>query len=195
MLRLCAAFSLALAVPACGGGSSADAGAEKKADSGAAQGALPESCERSAQPSATSLGLKPDRFIKCLEILLDKMPVPAEAKPPLEKQADGTYAIEGFMSIAMQVEGDAIKSMDVLFFPELRDKHGMDPELMGQFAVLSIVFPSAGIEPSEGERIFKEVDAIGRKTNNPVIEYDKDGIALNASFMPISVRYRFSPKG
>jgi hypothetical protein len=167
-------------------------GAEERS---AAKGRMPAECRRKAAPSATSLGLAPKDFITCLEKVLATMKLPDEAKKPFVEKNDGSYTIADYMSVVMKVDGGAVASMDVIFYNKLREAHGMGPELGAQYAVLAIVFPSAQIDPRKGQAVFKEVDAIGRKTNRPQIDYDKDGIALNASFLPISVRYRFKPKG
>ncbi len=159
-----------------------------------AHSAMPKACVRAAKPSAANLGLAPKDFLKCVELMLKTMKLPPEAKRSFQKDKSGVYQIKDYMAVAMKTEGGSIASMDVFFFNKLRKAHGMGPELAAQWATLAVVFPSAKVDPREGRKFFKEIDAIGRKTNKPVIQYNKDGVALNASFMPVSVRYRFKPQ-
>lgn len=166
-----------------------DDGGDRSEDEG-----MPSECKRAAAPSKSDLGLTPADFVACLEKMLAPMKVPEEAKRPFEKKGEGHYEAKDFMAIKMKVEKDRIASMDVFFFNKIREKHGMAAELGGQYATLAIVFPGAEVDPFRGEAIFKKIDAIGRKTNKPVIDYSQDDIALNASFLPVSVRYRFAPK-
>jgi hypothetical protein len=155
---------------------------------------LPAICRRTAQPTAGNLGLKPKRFLGCLEKMFATTDLPAAAKTRFVERKGGAYEIKDYMSVVMKVTDGYIASMDVFFFNNLRQQHGMQPEFMAQYATLSVVFPSAGVDPRRGKSYFKEIDAIGRKTNSSQIAYKKDGIALAASFLPISVRYRFTPE-
>ncbi|MEM1030827.1 MAG: hypothetical protein AAF928_00485 [Myxococcota bacterium] len=160
----------------------------------------PKACVRAAPPSKGDLGLKPADFIACLEALLDETKLlggkklPDAATRPFEKKADGQYTVDGFMAVQMKLEGGRIASMDVFFFNDLRKEHGMGVELAGQYATLAAVFPSLEFDPLAGKATFREIDAIGKKTNQHLIRLERDDITLEASFLPMSVRYRFRPK-
>lgn len=154
---------------------------------------MPEACKRPAAPNGTHLGLKPEPFVECLEQVIASMKMPDEAKRGFTKGEDGSYTIPKFMALSMQVEDGFITSIDALYFNELREAHGMGPELGAQYATLAIVFPEAEVDPRKGKTIFDEIDAIGRETNKAVIKLAREGVSLEASFLPISVRYRFTP--
>ena len=154
-------------------------------------------CADRTPATSEHLGLRP-HFVECLEGLLASMKLPSEARPPFIKEsnsADGTstLTIKDYITISYKQTNGFVQSMDVFFFPKFRNQGGVKPVLLAQALTLAVVFPSGKNDPAAGSELWKEIDAIGRKTNNSQIAIERDDIQLNASFLPISVRYQFKP--
>ncbi len=157
----------------------------------------PKACKTSAKPTQAHLGLKPDAFMTCLQGLLRKAKLPKEARASFQKkvQANGTqtYDIKDYMSVVITPHtSGSIQNMDVFFFNKLRKKHGFTPELEAQFATMAALFPSTHASTARGKALFESIDKRGRASNNHKIISHWDGVTLESSFLPVSVRYRFS---
>ena len=137
-------------------------------------------CKDRSKPTATHLGLKP-HFVHCLEAMLSVMKLPKEAKQPFaegkpkRKDATSAWVIQDYISIVLKEKDGYVEWAEVYFLDKYRKKGGVMPVLLAQALTLAVVFPSAKADPIKGNAIWKEIDAIGRKTNNHLIKIERDG--------------------
>lgn len=149
-------------------------------------------------PDGRHLGLTEAELVTCLNTFISKLKLPKEAKKPLKKRmvkGMRVYEIPKFLSVAL-VEDDKdgkIAGIDVFFFNDLREEHGMKVELFAQYAVLATMVPAAEGDMERGVQLFRSMDDRRLKAKSSQINSTWNKVAINASFMPISVRYQFRP--
>ncbi len=160
----------------------------------AAPAARVEACAVAPTPSPYGgLGVDLDAFVGCLEALLGASGMPAEVVLPFKREGDRLVTLESRglmkMSVVLNAEGK-VSSLDAVFSGDLREKHGYDPELKAQYALLAALVPSAGADLKRGEALFETIDARGRARNTSRIVSTWDGVEVASSFQPVSVMYQ-----
>ena len=149
-------------------------------------------------PNGKHLGQTTAELISCIESIFKKASFPEEIKLPFaKKNVNGMTVYESpkFMSIVIKKVADSgqLQEIEVFFFNDLREKYGIGPEYAAQYATLAATVPSAMGDVRRGMALYKSLDARRKDANSPMIDSAWDGLAINSSFMPMSVRYQFRP--